>query len=272
MNTEQGLLARAQSNHAGNRRPTERLHSQIDHDTWNLSAKRLPRASAIKLGHLHGILPFDGKRNPSSRSNTSQKVFFTYRTPANDFVPKIGIAESAAEAAVGIEAVISPFVMDVAFQPLAVSFRDERGATRSYTHDLLIKFRNGHNRLVFVRNGHSLKKPRTQQEIAAIAAATPKGAADDMIIVNANDYSRQRRDNLMRLHYFVGNPDEEADQEIAHIVKSGKHFYFMKDLFPYVSVAQSRAFAACHRLIAKKELFANLDNVLWENSRIELAA
>tara|TARA_R110002012_G_scaffold292355_1_gene487520 strand:+ start:3442 stop:3837 length:396 start_codon:yes stop_codon:yes gene_type:complete len=131
MNTEQGLLARDQSIHAGNRRTTARLHSQIDHDTWNLSAKRLPRASAIKLRDLHGILPFDGKRNPSSRSNTSQKVFFTYRTPANDFAPEIGIAESAAEAAVGIEALISPFVMDVAFQPLAVGFRDERGAARS---------------------------------------------------------------------------------------------------------------------------------------------
>jgi hypothetical protein len=162
----------------------------VDHDCWNHSPAKLPRATPIELGEIWGVLPFDGVRNPSARSSTSHKVFLTYRTPANDWRPKVGIAESAAEAAVGLEAIMSPTTHDVSFQPLEVRFRDEDGAMRSYTHDLLITFRNGHRRLVFVRNEESLKKPRTERQIRAIVAATPKRAADDMIVVNANDYTR----------------------------------------------------------------------------------
>jgi hypothetical protein len=184
----------------------------------------------------------------------------------------VGIAESAAEAAVGLEAVMSPTTHDVSFQPLEVRFRDEGGAMRSYTHDLLITFRNGHRRLVFVRNEASLEKPRTQREIQAIVAATPKRAADDMIVVNANDYTRQRRDNLMRMHHFVYHPDDEADEALLETAQALKSFYYMKDLFPHAPVSQPRAFAACHRLVAKGALHANLDHVLWENSRLQLAA
>lgn len=244
----------------------------IDHDTWNYSAPKLPRASEISLQDIPDVLPFDGVRNPSGRSNTSQKVFLTYRTPANDWKPKIGIAESAAEAASGLEAVMSSGIYDVAFQPLAVNYRDEDGVVRSYTHDLLITFQTGHRRLIFVRHEQSLNKPRTQRQISAIAAATPKNSADDMIVVNANDYSRQRRDNLMRMHHFVFHPDAEADDLLLDTALSLKSFYYMKDLFPHAPISTPRAFAACYRLIARGELSANLDHVLWENSRIEVAA
>ena len=97
----------------------------IDHDTWNYSLPKLPRASAISLSEIPGVLPFGGVRNPSARSNTSHKVFLTYRTPANDWAPKVGIAESAAEMAVGLQAVMSPNTFDVAFQPRAVEYRGE---------------------------------------------------------------------------------------------------------------------------------------------------
>jgi|TARA_R110002073_G_scaffold29145_4_gene92065 TnsA endonuclease-like protein len=272
MNIEQGLLAKTQANHRGRRRYVDRPHAHIDHDTWNHSPKKLPRASEVKLGDLHGILPFNGVRNPSSRSNTSQKVFFPYGTPATGYKHRIGIAESAAEAIVGFEAIICPTVYDVTFQPLTVQFRDEKGKSRSYTHDILITFRNGHCRLVFVRNEASLIKPRTQRDIRAIAASTPPHVADDMIVVNANDYGRQRRDNMMRMHYFVTHPDVEADEELRRVAESGQPFYYMKDLFPHASVAAPRAFAACYRLIAQDVLRANLDHVLWENSRIEVPA
>jgi hypothetical protein len=250
----------------------ETADTVIDNDSWNHSIPKLPRASPISLGDIKDVLPFDGVRNPSSRSNTSQKVVLTYRTAANDWKPKIGIAESAAEAAAGLEAVMSPSIYDVAFQPSTVQFCDEDGVKRSYTHDLLITFQNGHRRMIFVRNEASLQKPRTQRQINAIVAATPRGAADDMIVVNANDYSRQRRDNLMRMHHFVFHPDAEADEVLLETARSLNSFYFMKDLFPHTPVSMPRAFAACYRLIARGDLCANLDHVLWENSRIEVAA
>ena len=142
---------------------------------------KLPRASAISLADIGNVIPFDGVRNPSGHSSTSHKVFLTYRTLANDWKPKVGIAESAAEAACGLEAVMSPNTWDVAFQPLTVQYRDEDGVDHRYTHDLLITLRDGHRRLVFVRNGRSLENPRTWRQIRAIIAATPKHVADDMI-------------------------------------------------------------------------------------------
>jgi hypothetical protein len=163
-------------------------------------------------------------------------------------------------------------VFDVAFQPLTVGFRDEGGTARTYTHDILVTFRSGYRRLVFVRNEQSLRKPRTWRDIRAIAAATAKNAANEMIVVNANDYGRQRRDNLMRMHYFVTHPDDEADDEVRRIAKSVKSLYYMKDFFSHASLARPRAFAACYRLIAFNELSANLDHVLWENSRLEVVA
>lgn len=250
----------------------ENEHPAVEHDSWNYSPAKLPRASAIKLDKIWGVLPFDGVRNPSARSSSSHKVFLTYRTPANSWRPKVGIAESAAEAAVGLESVMSSMTYDVSFQPCAVSFRDGDGAMRSYTHDLLITFRNGHRRLVFVRNEASLKKPRTTREIQAVVAATPKHSADDMIVVDANDYTRQRRDNLMRMHHFVSRPDDEADDALLETAQSLKSFYYMKDLFPHVQLSQPRAFAACHRLVARGALCANLDHVLWENSHLQVAA
>ena len=242
-----------------------------DHDSWQYSPPKAPRASEIQLQAIRGVLPFDGVRNPSARSTCSHKVFFTYRTLANGWVPKVGIAESAAEMAVGLEALISPQTYDVAFQPLTVTYADEDGKLRSYTHDLLITLRCGYRRFVFVRNEESLKKPRTRRQIHAIAAATPAGAADDMIVVNANEYTRQRRDNLMRMHYFAFRPDSEADEAVLDTARSMKALYHMKDLYPRVPVSQPRAFAACYRLVARGALVANLDHVLYEYSRIGVA-
>jgi hypothetical protein len=244
----------------------------IDHDTWNYSLPKLPRASKITLGEIQSILPFDGVRNPSARSSTSHKVFLTYRTPANDWRLKVGIAESAAEMAVGLEAVMSPNIFDVAFQPIAVDYEDDDGSTHSYTHDLLLTFRCGLRRLVFVRNEESLTKPRTKRQIDAIHKGTPPEVANEMIVVDANDYTRQRRDNLMRMHHFVFNPDPEADEAVLDAARSLNSLYYMKDIFPHVPVSQPRAFAACHRLVARGALIANLDHVLWEHSRIEVAA
>lgn len=160
----------------------------IDHDEWAYSLPKSPKAPRIVLGDIHGVLPFDGVRNPSARSAISQKVFLPYRTRANGWKPKVGMAESAAEAAVALEALICPTTDDIRFQPLKVHYPGENGKAVPYTHDLLITLASGYRRLVFVRFEHSLKKPATTRAIAAIVKATPKAAANDMIVVNASDY------------------------------------------------------------------------------------
>lgn len=243
-----------------------------DNDTWLYAPQKLPRMDPITLDEIHGVLAFDGVRNPSSRSNTSNKVFLPYRTLANNWVSKIGIAESGAEAACSMQLLMSTTTYDLHFQPLSVEFENEDGAIRTYTHDLLVTFRCGHRRLVFVRNEASLEKPRTTREIQAIVAATPKSVADDLIVVNADDYTRQRRENLLRMYSFMMKPDWEADDIVWQAARKLRTLYFMKDLFPHVPVSQPRAFGACYRLVAQGLFHTNLDHVLWEHSHIGVAA
>ena len=63
-----------------------------------------------------------------------------------------------------------------------------------------------------------------------------------------------------------GRRGASGDRAVAEIL------FYMKDLFPHVPVTQPRAFAACHRLIARGALRAKLDNLLWENSHLEVVA
>lgn len=244
----------------------------LNHDEWNHSLPKLPKASKIELGPIHGVLPFRGVRNPGSRSSISHRVWFTYRTEANNWQLELGIGESAAEVACGHEVLIDPTSHDVVFQPLTVSFRDEDGRNRNYTHDLMWTNQNGHRRLIFVRNEASLEKPRTWREINAIVAATPHSAADDMIVVNASDYTRQRRENLFRMHQFVFERDEEADEIVLWAARRLKTLWLMRDLFEPTRIAHARVFRSCYRLIARRHMHANLNHVLWENSRVEVAA
>lgn len=245
--------------------------TSFEHDAWCYELAKLPEQKAIELDPIYGVLPFDGVRNPGFRSATSHTVWMTYRTAANDWKEKVGVCESAAEAAVAREALMSPETLDVALQPLTVSYKLD-GAPREYTHDILITKHNGHRRLIFVRNGESLSKPQTWREIEAIFKATPRKAANDLIVVDADEYTRQRRENLFRMLELVEQPDDEADEIVFHTARNLKTLWQIKDIFPHTSLTQDRAFRACYRLIACQKLTANLDHVIHETSRVQVAA
>ncbi len=146
------------------------------------------------------------------------------------------------------------------------------GKNRKYTHDLLVSYKCGSRQLIFVRNEESLKKPKTQREIDAICEATAPGAADTLLVVNASVYTRQRRENLFRMHYLLQESDPEADELVLKAAESLKTLWQMKDIFAEVDLPQRRAFRSCYRLVARKKLLANLDHVLLETSRVKVAA
>lgn len=244
----------------------------IDHDSWNYSPAKLPQQSKVTLSRIHGVLPFDGVRNPGFRSASSHRVWLTYRTAANDFQPKSGIAESAAEAAVAHELLLSPLLYDLRFQPLKVYLRSGDRKGPSYTHDLLATFVDGRRSLIFVRNSDSLQKPRTWRDIEAIKAATSPSAADDMMIVDAGRFSRQRRENLFRLHEAIQSPDLEVDDMVLWTARNHRSLWLMRDLFPLLDLPQKVVFKSCYRLIARGALSANLDHVIAEWSRVEVAS
>lgn len=243
----------------------------IGHDEFNYGLPKLPPATALKFDKIHGVLPFDGVRNPGFRSSTSHTVWFTYKTEANNWQPKVAICESGSEGAVAHEALIDGNTFDVRFQPLTVDYELD-GEDRQYTHDLLIVRKDLSRRLVFVRNGASLTKPKTWREIVAIVQATPPTAANDMIVVNADQYTRQRRDNLFCMHELVQEKDDEADDIVHHVASNLKTLWQIHDLFPHVPLPQWRTFRACYRLIARKKLLVNMDHLIVETSRVQVAA
>jgi hypothetical protein len=168
------------------------------------------------LPSIYGVLPIDGARNPGSRSAVSHHVWFTYRTGGNQWQPKVGICESSAEFAVGLESLLDPQTYNIQFQPCCVNFvdKDDKKKVR-YTHDFMITRRDGHCRLIFVRNRSSLSKEEVWRHIDQVVASTGNlKQADDMFVVDADTYTRQRRENLLRMWKVSECADPEADEEV----------------------------------------------------------
>jgi hypothetical protein len=246
---------------------------EIDHDTWAYGLPKLRSAGKINLGSVPFILPFDGVRNPISVSSVSQKVMLPYRTLANGNRPKVGAAESAAEAAVAEEALVSPEIFDVEFQPEEFDYEFPAGCRRTHTIDLRFTFKSGLKRFVFVRNRDSLIKPSTLDEIEAIKFAVPAQSAHQFIVVDADEYSRPRRDNLRRMHHVVCfDPDPIADQFVGEAIDRLSTLWRISDLSKVVAISRPRIFDSCLRLLAKGLLQADLNAVICQHSRIWRAA
>lgn len=246
-------------------------HEIYEHDSWTYSPVKTRKAPRIKLENMRGILPYDGVRNPSARSNSAHRVHFTYKTEANNWSPKYGICESSAEFAVALEVLLNPDVYDIKFQPCSVDFICQvTGKRRTYTHDILVVMRTGYRILLFVRNADSLQKESTWAQINQIESETMRlKLAHKMEVVDANAYSRQRRENLLRLWTINELEDPAADVQVLDVMRSTPVFW-MKDIFPHVTVEASRVFEAVYRLVARGRLCADLDKVLWEHSKVWL--
>lgn len=242
---------------------------EIEHDEWAYPLPKLRSAGKITVGEIHGVLPFSGVRNPITASKTSQKVMMTYKTGANQWKPRVGAAESLAEAAVAEDPLTSPDVYDVEFQPVEFGYEFPAGSRRSHTIDLRITFNSGLKRFVFVRNRSSLSKPWVMEEIDAIHAAIPPQEAHEFIVVDADEYTRARRDNLRRMHKLTSfQTDPEADEIVFAAVCSLKTLWRMSDLRWVIDLVPARIFQSCLRLIARNKLGADLDAVICHNSRI----
>ena len=241
----------------------------IDHEATQYALPKLRSAGKVNFGNIHGVLPFTGLRNPISVSSTSYKVSFQYKTAANNWQPRLGLVESGAELAVAEEMLISPNLFDLEFQPIEIRFRHPDGSMRTHFPDLRQTLQSGLKRLIFVRNASSLKKQVTQDEIAAIVAATPKQEAHEFVVVDADSYTRPRRENLRRMHRLVAfQPDPGADEIVSAAVKSCRSLWTMSSLFPYAALSKARIFQSALRLIAAGRLNANMNAVICHHSRI----
>ena len=158
--------------------------------------------------------------------------------------------------------------MEVQLPP--VRYSGSNGKAHFHSFDLRITFRDGYRRAVFVRNGTSLKKQKTQDEIKAIFAATPKSFADDKVVVNGDGYTQAFRDNLLRIWYATEAKDAAVD---AYVLDRARRtpFWLMQDLIAQCDIHPGKAFDAILRLIGQRLLAANHHLAICHNSRIWIA-
>lgn len=236
---------------------------------WDTSVGETEKRPPLKLGSIPCVLDYAGHRSPLSRSNTSHKISMALPTPATKGVPRVYHFESAREMAVAIEALLSPELYDLEVQLPPVPYIDSRGRKCSHSFDLRVTFRNGFRRAIFVRNGASLRRPRTQYDIAAIFAATPSSFADDKIVVNGDGYTRGYRDNLLRVRRATCEPDPEADGHVIARARSNS-FWTVADLVAKCDMPCSRVFNAVLRLVGAGALGARWTTVICMHSRVWL--
>lgn len=240
-------------------------------DDWDHGTKKLPKAIKLDLAEIDGLLPFAGVRDPGARSSISYRIWMPYRTRADEWQPRLGIFESAAEQACALECLISPDLHDLTPQPCTVPFEGENGKLRNHTFDLRTVSRTGWRTLMYVRHHASLARSRTRREIEAIREAVTQAHGDEVVVVDASTYTKVRRANLWRAHACVFQPDSEADEVVHRLIENGSETVRFGDLVRHAPVDMPRAFRACYRLIAFGILKPNWDHVICEFSRLEVA-
>lgn len=245
------------------------IHWDPDHA---YDPRKLEKRKALEIPPIHGVLPFTGARNPLTRSNTAHRICATFKTPATDWQPKVYLFDGEAEYAVGLEVMLDPDVhaldVQLPFFRFGVARDPEKELPRHF-FDLRVTFSDGFRRAIYVKNGSSLDRPETQDEIDAIEAALPEWLADDMIIVNGDDYIRPYRRNLSRFWQARQKRDDAAD---AHLEEKARtcSYWLLKDLTAKCDMPSDRMFQAAKRLVSRNVLGADWYSVFNENSRVWL--
>ncbi|MEJ1993036.1 MAG: hypothetical protein P8X50_15465, partial [Maritimibacter sp.] len=206
---------------------------------------------------------------PKGAENPDGKVMLTYKTAANNWIPKVGAVESLAEAAVAQEALSSGKFHDVEFQPISFEYLHPSGNVRTHTIDFRLTLNSGQRCFVFVRNSSSLKKPRVKEQIEAIKQAAPTTEAHTFAVIDADGYSRARRDNLRRMYWLTTfEADAEADAIVKAVAFDLKTLWRVSDLFDVIDLPNGRTMKASLRLIARGVLCADMNAVIGSPSRI----
>lgn len=240
-------------------------------ETWDPSPAKSEKMPALQLGAIHGVLPFAGKRNPLTRSNTAHRISTTFATPATNGQKRVHLFESEIEYAVAQEVLLSPDLFELEAQlPPIIYLSPAKRDWREHYFDLRITFTDGFRRAVFVRNETSLAKTSTWDEIDAIFAATPPEFADDKIVVSGIEYCRARRENLRRICYAFEEASTADDAHVACVAREAR-FRLIQDLVGYCDLPAPRAWRAILRLIGRTTLLADWNATLNRYSRIWIA-
>lgn len=240
-------------------------------DMWDPTPVSHPVQPALVVGAIPGVLPFDGVRNPLTRSNRAKRVSMTLATPATRGQRKVYHFESEAEATVALDAMLSPELHGIEVQLQPIMYLSPNGRWTPHHFDLRLTFRDGYRLAVFVRNGSSLATPDVQQEIKALFAAVPRDFADRAIVVNGDDYTRAYRENLRLIWDSFAKPDSDDESE-RHVLDIARKtdFRLAAQLMAACDLPRGAVWNAVLRLIGHKVIGANLQAVITPHSRVWL--
>lgn len=242
------------------------------HRAWDPSPEKLPPQDALKLGDIHGVLPYAGSRNPLARSSASHKIITTFATPADGFKRRLYHFESSLEYSVALEAMLSGECHGLEIQLPAVRY-PWRGKWKNHYFDLRITRSDGQRIAVFVRNDASLARVSTQEEIEAIFSYIPAGFCDEAVVIGSSHYSRVQQENLRRIWEATQKPDADADADdvVLRAAQIGT-FWDIEGLIDQCVIPRARAWRAVLRLIGERRLIADWHAMIDYPSRISFAA
>ncbi|WP_133240375.1 hypothetical protein [Pararhodobacter oceanensis] len=220
------------------------------------------RKAAIQIGPIPGVIPFDGLRNPLSRSDKAYKSGMLIRTKANGFMPSVALNDSEAEEAVKIEALLQPNVYDVKCQPYKVKLPGEKTRAKSHCFDVGIRLECGTYKLVYVRGEVSLQSRTTNTEIAEIVRRTPKDAADEIVVISDLSFSRVYRDNNRRIMMCHLMPDADADQAVVELTRHAAKRVRLENIVHESGLPESTAWQAIMRMIGAGRIGTERDAVI----------
>lgn len=234
---------------------------------WDTASPKLPKQPPLVIGEIRGVLPYSGHRNPMSLSSVAKRISMTIATRATKGQPKLYHFESAAEMATALDCLRSPRLFGLEVQLPPFPYKLPSGRWQDHYIDEVITFDDGFRRAVFVRNEESLKKPKTREEIAAIREALPLEIADDMVVVNGNQYTKVWRDNLRRVWKALQRPDPDVDSYVLDRVNNS-NFWLLRELIANCDLPKSEVYQSTLRLIGRDQIKANWRCVFDYTSRI----
>ena len=217
------------------------------------------RKQMLEIGPIDGVLPYLGVRNPLTRSNTSYKSGMLLRTKENDFVPAVSLNDSEAEEATKIEAILQPNVYSVRCQPLTIALP---GKPLSHTFDIRIELDCGRVKLIYVKGQVSLNSRVSNSRIAEIVRYTPRGAADEIVVISDLSLSRVYRDNNRRILMCHEMPNRGADCEVVELVNRETSAVRLEDIVSRSGFPQDVAWQAILRMIGAGRIGAERDSVI----------
>lgn len=241
---------------------------------WDPSPVKQKKLPALEVPPIVGVLPFNGAHNPLTRSNTARRVSMAIPTPATNGVPQLFHFDGEREMAVALEALLSPDLFRLEVQLPKIFFEDpkKKNFQRKYSghfFDLRLTFSDGYRRAVYVKNGTSLAKTCTQEEIGAIFEATPPSFADDLIVVNGDHYTQAYRDNLRRIFHISQSLNRASDRHVEEVARRGGYWY-ISDLTAMCHVEPVLAWRSVMRLIGQRVLITDWYSVINTHSRVWL--